>query len=228
MTGPAPLLCLVTDRRALAGARTEAAAMAALDAQCDEAIAAGIDYIQLREPDLDARRLVELARRLVARAHGAATIVLVNDRADVARLSGASIHLKSDGPPAARVRAWFDAPITVTRSAHHISEVAADPDVDAFVFGTVFPSQSKPPGTRVAGLAGLAAAAGAARGPVLAIGGITAANALACRQAGAAGIAGIGIFLPHGTVAGALGPMAAISTLRAAWSAPAGYNTPAQ
>lgn len=213
----APRLCLVTNRRALAGARTEAAVVAALEAQCDEAIGASIDYIQLREPDMDARDLLELARRLVARARGTATAVLVNDRADVAHLSGAGLHLKSDGPPAVRVRAMFDHPITLTRSAHQAPEVAAEPDADVFLFGTVFPSRSKPPGSPVAGLEGLSAAVRAGPTPVLAIGGVSAANAAACRQAGAGGIAAIGIFLPPGSVSGALGPAAAISALREAW-----------
>jgi thiamine-phosphate pyrophosphorylase len=213
----APRLCLVTDRRALAGARTDAAAIAALEAQCDEAIGAAIDYIQLREPDMDARDLLELARRLVARARGTATCVLINDRADVARLSGAGLHLKSDGPPAERVRAMFDHPITVTRSAHHAQEVAAERDADVFLFGTVFPSRSKPAGAPVAGLEGLSVAVRAGPRPVLAIGGVSAANAAACRHAGAAGIAAIGIFLPPGSVPGALGAAAAISVLREAW-----------
>jgi len=214
---PAPRLCLVTDRRALAGARTEAAAVAALETQCDQAIDAAIDYIQLREPDMDARDLLELARRLVARTRGTVTSVLINDRADVARLSGAGLHLKSDAPPGLRVRAMFDHPITLTRSAHHAPEVAADPDVDVFLFGTVFPSRSKPPGSPVAGLEGLAAAVRAGPAPVLAIGGVSAVNAAACRHAGAAGIAAIRIFLPPGSVPGALGPAAAISGLREAW-----------
>ena len=230
-SGPAPRLCLVTNRRALSGARTEAAALAALEAQCDEAIAAAVDYIQLREPDVEARDLVALARRLVARAHGSSTVVLINDRADVARLSGAGLHLKSDGPPASRVRSLFDAPVTLMRAAHHVHERAREPDADVWLFGTVFPSRSKPAGTPVAGLDGLAAAARVFRAPVLAIGGITPANAVACRQAGAAGIAAIRIFLPPGGVPGALGPAAAIEALRAAWrgSEPeALYNTPAQ
>ena len=214
---PAPRLCLVTDRLALSGARTPAAAVTALEAHCDEAIGAGIDYLQVREPDMDARALVELARRLVARARGTATSVLINDRADVARLSGAGLHLKSDGPPASRVRGLFDRPMALTRSAHHVPEVAADPDADVFLFGTVFQSRSKPPGSPLAGVEGLSAAVRATPKPVLAIGGVSAANAAACRQAGAAGIAAIGIFLPPGSVPGALGPSVAISALREAW-----------
>jgi thiamine-phosphate diphosphorylase len=215
---PAPRLCLVTNRRALPGARTEAAAVAALEAHCEQAIAAAVDYLQVREPDLDARTLAGLARRLVSRARGTATCVLINDRADVARVSGAGLHLKSDAPPAARVRALFDYPVTLSRSAHRADEVAAEPDADLFLFGTVFPSRSKPVGAPVAGLEGLAAAARAGRTPVLAIGGVTAGNAQACRQAGAAGLAAVGIFLPPGSGPGALGPIAAASALREAWS----------
>ena len=151
---PSPRLCLVTDRRALPGARTDAAALAALEAQCEEAIAAGIDDVQLREPDVDARTLAGLAARLVAGARGTSTRILINDRADVARVSGAGLHLRSDGPAATRVRTLFERPVTITRSVHRAEELAAERDVDAFLFGTVFPSRSKPPGTPVAGLTG--------------------------------------------------------------------------
>jgi thiamine-phosphate pyrophosphorylase len=69
--------------------------------------------------------------------------------------------------------------------------------VDYIIFGTVFDSASKAPGHTRTGLDGLAAAAAAARPvPVLAIGGVSAGTAPAIESAGAAGIAGIGLFLP--------------------------------
>lgn len=218
MIAPAlPRLCLVTDRRRL-GARTKEAALLALEAQCEEGLAAGIELLLLREPDLDARPYVTLATRLVARSAGASTTIIVSDRADVARASGAGLHLKSDGPPATRLRAFMGAATTIGRSAHDAGEIAGQHDVDYWLFGTVFSSGSKPAGWTASGEEALAAAVRVARAPLLAIGGVTAANAGACRQAGAAGVAGIEIFLPRGTSPGALGPAAAARALREAWS----------
>ncbi len=219
MTGAAPpKLCLVTDRRRL-GARTDDGALAALEAQCDEGLAAGIDVLVLRESDLDARVYVPLAARLVARALGTAAAVVVNDRADVAIAAGAGLHLKSDSPPATRVRTLVGHTTTIGRSAHRAGEIEAGQEgVDYWLVGTVFPSASKPDRSSVTGTSALSAAVSVARAAVFALGGITAANAAACRDAGAAGVAGIEIFLPRGTSPGALGPAEAVRTLREAWS----------
>ncbi len=214
----APTICLVTDRGRL-GARTDEGAIAAREAQCHEALAAGVDLLLLRERDLDARPYVALVTRLVASAAGTSTSIIVNDRADVARAAGAGLHLKSDGPPATRMRTFMGSASTIGQSVHDAGEIAAEQDdVDYWLFGTVFPSGSKPEGWRVAGSAALSAAAGVARAPVLAIGGVTTDHASLCREAGAAGVAGIEIFLPRGASAGALGPAEAVRALREAWS----------
>jgi thiamine-phosphate pyrophosphorylase len=217
----------VSDRRALMrGDSVEAThAINALERLCDEAIDAGIDLIQIRERDLEAGMLRDLAGRVASRARGTMTRVVVNDRADVALASGASgVHLRSDGPSVARVRALgglsgsSGSPWIVGRSVHASAEAAASADADYLLFGTVFPSASKGAGAPVAGVPALrdaVAASGAT--PVLAIGGITPAAVAACRAAGAAGVAAIGVFLPPGAAPGAMGPAAAARALRAAW-----------
>jgi thiamine-phosphate pyrophosphorylase len=105
--------------------------------------------------------------------------------------------------------------LLIGRSIHDSSE-AADA-ADFFVFGTVFTTSSKPADAPVAGLDALAAAARRSVVPVLAIGGVTPHRARTCREAGAAGVAAIGIFLPVGRSKNALGPYAAVSALRTAW-----------
>lgn len=196
-----PILCLVTDRRRTTpDARSLDAELSGLEAWLDQAVDAGIDLIQIRERDLEALPLYRLARRVVDRAHGTATRVVVNDRADVAIAAGAGgVHLRADGPEAAAVRALLPAGAVVGRSTHAIDEVARyAPAADYLLFGTLFESRSKPDGWRAAGRAGLegAVAAAAGRAPVLAIGGVTLDTARACAEAGAGGLAGIGLFLP--------------------------------
>lgn len=224
---PQPCLCLVTDRhRVDPGARTVRDEIAALEAWLDQAIDAGVDLIQIRERDLDAALLGRLVARTVARVGPArqaqqdrqtTTRVLVNDRADVVVAAGAhGVHLRGDGAPSSRVRELVGADALIGRSIHDPAETTDA--ADFFVFGTVFRTDSKPEGARVAGLDALAEAARRSSAPVLAIGGVTPALAAACRRAGAAGIAAIGIFLPPGRANNALGPSAAVAALHAAWN----------
>src|SRR5688572_3946777 len=100
------ILCLVTDRRRLG----EALGLPperwdeALRQQVGGAASAGIDYVQVREPDLEAGDLVELVRSLV-QITSKRTRILVNDRIDVAVAAGASgVHLKEQSILPAEVR----------------------------------------------------------------------------------------------------------------------------
>ncbi len=212
-----PCVCLVTDRRQLSpDARTTRDELDALEHWLDEAIGR-VDLIQVREPDLDARTLCGVASRVAARARGSGTAVIVNDRADVARAAGADgVHLRGDGPPAARVRTIAAPGWLIGRSVHAVEEARASDGADFLIFGTVFPTRSKPAATAVQGVDGLAAAVRGAGVPVLAIGGVDAARAEVCRQAGAAGVAAIGLFLPPGRAPAAIGIERAVDVLRRA------------
>ena len=193
-----PLLCLVTDRRALApAARTRTDELVALERQLDDAIAAGLSLIQIRERDLPARVLSEVAARVAARCRGTHTRLVINDRLDVAMsVTGAGVHLRSDGPPAETVRPLAGNRRIVGCSTH--DPVAPDRvrGADYLFFGTVFESASKPPGSPVAGLEALARACEGTSIPVLAIGGITPERVSGCRRAGAEGVAAIRLFIP--------------------------------
>lgn len=213
-----PVLCLVTDRRRAAPeAPTLHGQQRALIALIADAADAGVDLIQIREPDLDARALSGLVAAAVAVTRGSASRVVVNDRADVALAMGADgVHLRASGPSVARVRALGPAGWLVGRSAHSPAELAAAAAADYVVFGTVFGTDSKP-GVVPQGLAALAGAVRAVRAPVLAIGGVTADRARDCAAAGAAGVAAISLFLR--SAPGGAGPRAAVEMLRAAFNA---------
>lgn len=189
-----PFLYLVTDRGRLAGLGADP--LRALEAQLDAAVAAGVDVIQIRERDLEGRRLERLVAGVVNRAAGAPTRVIVNDRADVAESAGAhGVHLRSDGPDVGRVRARYPG-LLIGRSIHSAAEAMAHRDADYLLFGHVFATSSKP-GQPPAGVAGLReAVAAAAPCEVVAIGGIDASRAPSCISAGAAGVAAIDAFVP--------------------------------
>jgi thiamine-phosphate pyrophosphorylase len=172
-------------------------------------IADGVDLIQLREKDLPAAALADLARNFlkIIDSSSGPTRLLINSRLDVAIAAAAhGIHLTAapDEITPRQVRSLFAAaalpPPLITCSCHTLAEViqARENHADAILFAPVF-------GKSVAGgivspglgLEGLRAACDAgAPAAVYALGGVTLDNAPACVEAGAAGIAGIRLF--HG------------------------------
>jgi thiamine-phosphate diphosphorylase len=195
-----PILCAVTDRRRLP-------ILAHVAAAAD----AGIDWVQIREPDLPAAELYEVVRHAVAEVTGstsgspARTRIIVNDRLDVALAAGAhGVHLRGTSFDAARVRAAVatgsqgSTEFLIGRSVHSVDEALAAETgggLDYLIFGTVFPSTSKPEGHPVAGPEALRAAVAACRLPILGIGGITLENVDGIAATGATGVAAIGLFL---------------------------------
>jgi thiamine-phosphate pyrophosphorylase len=206
----APILCYVTDRRALRGAGDcgGADSPAPLVSSIERAISAGADWIQVREKDLDARPLEAVVRAAVKVSGGRARI-FVNDRLDVALAAGADgVHLGEASLPAARVAAWrADAgrpEFSIGVSCHSVDgvRIAERAGADYVFFGPVFATPSKAPYGSPQGIERLAAACSGARIPVVAIGGITESNAGECVAAGAAGIAAIRLFQEDGDLDG--------------------------
>jgi thiamine-phosphate pyrophosphorylase len=125
------------------------------------------------------------------------------------------VHLRSDGPPVARVRAVGPVGWGVGRSFHTVAEVPLHDSADYLLFGTVFESTSKASGAPVQGLAALRDAVRAAgtQTPIWAIGGVTPETAAACLDAGARGLAAIAAFLDGGAAPG--GVRARVEAMRA-------------
>ena len=190
--------CLVTDRRRLtAGGASADDARRLLLTQLVEAVEGGVDLIQVRERDLDAAQLAALVRDVVSLTRGSRTRVVINDRLDVALACGAGgVHLRGDSIPALHARRIAPAGFLIGRSVHAADEVPGAEGCDYLIAGTVFSSRSKGRDAPLLGLAGLQAVVRAARVPVLAIGGVTPDRFEEIAAAGAAGVAGIGLFLP--------------------------------
>jgi len=158
---------------------------------------AGVDWVQIREKDLSDTELYELARECAARISSMSTLLLVNGRPDIARAAGAhGVHLPSCSLSPASVRRIVPREFLVGVSCHDLAEVqcAEGEGADFAVFGPVFDTPSKRRFGPPVGVSELARACGAVSIPVLALGGVTIENASSCMDAGAGGLAGIGIF----------------------------------
>ena len=182
-----PVICLVTP-----GSDDTLATLARIRA----AVLAGVNLIQIREPRLTARDLVEFTRRACDAGQTSARVV-VNDRVDVAIAAGAAgVHLRGNSFGAARVRGVTRG-FVIGRSVHSVEEAVAVERAggcDYLIFGTVFESANKPAGHTVTGLPALRDVCSRIALPVLAIGGMTRERIADVRAAGAAGIAAIGLF----------------------------------
>ena len=191
------MLCLVTDRRRLAGAAASLADQRrCLVEQARHAVEARIDLIQLRERDLEARDLASLAHDLLAVTRGTPTRLVVNDRLDVALACGADgVHLRADSMPVAAARRLAPASFLVGRSLHSVDETVESAGADYVIAGTMFPTGSKPGAASHLGVEGLRAIAEAIASPVLAIGGVGEDDCEGIASAGAAGVAAIGLFI---------------------------------
>lgn len=139
-------------------------------------------------------------------------MLVVNDRVDVALAAGAGgVHLGGSGLPVEVARRLAPG-MVIGASVHSLEEALAAErsGADYLIFGHIFPTGSKP-GLAPRGLEALAEVCGRVRVPVLAIGGVTAANAALVRRAGAAGVAVMS------AVMAAPDPAAAVGELVNAW-----------
>ena len=181
---PDPPLLVISDRSQARRPLIEVAAAA---------FAGGCRWFSLREKDLPAEERCALLAELVAlgRPHGA-TVMAHDDIAAVLATGAAGVHLPGGGDPAAARKRLPRGLIGV--STHSAAEAAAmlHAGADYATLSPIFPTESKPDYGPALGLGALAAAAAAAPGPIIALAGITSANAAACLAAGARGIAVMG------------------------------------
>lgn len=190
-------LCLVTDRRRLAGANAASdCARRCLVAQMRHAVEAGIDLVQVRERDLEALELSAIVREMIDVARGSRTRVIVNDRLDVALACGADgVQLRGDSLPVHAARRLAPQHFLIGRSVHSVSEAVSADEADFLIAGTVFATPSKDDGSPLLGVEGLRAIVQSVRIPVLGIGGVNDASVVHVARAGAAGCAAIGLFM---------------------------------
>lgn len=207
-----PVLMLITDRN-LAGSED------ALVAAVREAVAGGVNAVQLREKDLSPGELLSLAVRL-REVIAERAVFVVNGSLEVALAAGADgLHLPESAPMIERP----ERPFIVGRSVHsrEAAQRAWAECSDYLIAGPVYETASHP-GMEPGGPALSEEITAAVGLPVLAVGGITAGRVEEVMRAGASGIAVISAVL------GARSPREAARELReavdSAWAAMKGVR----
>lgn len=199
--GDAPFLTVIPDPRFAPGATLEGIAAAAL--------AGGADAIQLRAKGLAAPELVAAGRRLARLCRDAGALLLVNDLPEVALACGADgVHVGPQDAAPAAARALLGPRALLGVSVYEEADLAAAAAAGAayVAVGAVFPTETKR--IAVVGLEGLRRWRALTRLPLVAIGGITAANVAAALAAGADAVAVVS------AVSGAADPAAATRELK--------------
>ncbi|WP_181705256.1 thiamine phosphate synthase [Chthonobacter rhizosphaerae] len=177
------------------------------------AVAGGVTLVQLRNPDLGGRALLDQAVALMDRLTPLGVPLVVNDRVDVAAAAGAAgVHVGQSDLPAEAARRILGPDAIVGLSiteAGQLSGVDAAA-VDYLGVGPVFATGTKPDAAAALGIDGLAAIVRASPLRTVAIGGIDGRNAEAVARTGVDGLSVVS------AISAAPDPAAAARALRAA------------
>jgi thiamine-phosphate pyrophosphorylase len=180
-----PPLYGITDARGARGlAPAEAARLLAR---------AGVSLVQVRDKCVSSRERLANARQAVRALEELGAVAIVNDRPDVALLSGArGVHLGEDDLPAAAARALLGGGALIGVSTHSPEAAALamdDAAVSYVALGPIFATGSKETPHAPLGLRAIEAAARAKKKPLVVIGGIAPEDVGACLAAGADSVA---------------------------------------
>ncbi len=164
----------------------------------ERAISGGVTCVQLRAKSLTDREHIALARRLKRTCAAAGVPFLVNDRLDIAMISGADgVHLGVDDLPPGEVRKVTPAGFLIGFSPETVDQIRSldTRAVDYLGVGPVFGTRTKGDAGPALGLDRFAERCAFSAVPVVGIGGINVDNAACVRDAGASGIAVVSAIL---------------------------------
>ena len=175
-------LYVITDRARAKGSLAEVVR---------EAILGGASVVQLRDKSATDEALIRQARKLLPLTRSAGIPLIINDRIEVAKKSGADgVHLGQEDASLKEARATLGKKAIIGRSTHSPEE-ALQAQADGFDYigvGPVFATPTKP-GYRTVGLGLVRFAAENIRTPFVAIGGIDEKNVSRVKKAGAKTVA---------------------------------------
>src|ERR1700682_4983386 len=152
----------------------------------------GVELIQYRNKKAPSRDLFEISLRLSTAMAQRDVRFIVNDRPDIALLSGAGgVHVGQEDLGVEEARAICGRPRWVGVSTHALEQLAAADrtSADYVAFGPIFPTTTKQNPDAVVGTELLRRARQLTRKPLVAIGGITLERAAEVFAAGADSLA---------------------------------------
>jgi thiamine-phosphate pyrophosphorylase len=189
---------LDTETLSARGILLETAAAAFLDG--------GAGILQLRHKGHWSRDVFAAARTVSRLCRESGVPLIVNDRADFALLLEAGLHVGQDDLPARDARRLMGPDATIGYSSHNPQQLCAagGEPVDYVALGPVFATASKRNPDPVTGVEEIQRCRTLLEQPLVAIGGITLANALDVLRAGADSVAVIAGLLPESPTAQSL------------------------
>jgi thiamine-phosphate pyrophosphorylase len=162
----------------------------------------GAELVQIRHKSASSKTLIESVEAVMEIAPAGFSVV-VNDRADVARLTNASgVHLGQQDLKPVLARRVLSAGQWIGCSTHNVDQaIQADQEpVDYIAVGPIFTTSTKEAADPTVGLSALREICSRVKKPVVAIGGITLDTARDVLQCGAASVAVIRDVLGHGDI----------------------------
>jgi thiamine-phosphate pyrophosphorylase len=159
----------------------------------------GARILQFRHKGFFSRDVFATLQTVAGLSRESGAMFVVNDRADIARLADAALHLGQDDLTPTDARRVVDAPKIIGFSTHNERQFrdALTEPVDYLALGPIFGTASKQNPDPVVGLEELRRLRFLTPRPLVAIGGITRANALSVFDAGADSVAVIGDLFPE-------------------------------
>jgi thiamine-phosphate pyrophosphorylase len=168
-------------------------------AAADAVLEAGAKILQYRNKQFFSRAAFDDASRIAELCRQANALFVINDRADVAMLLNAALHLGQDDLAPSDARRILPAGSIIGFSTHNEQQLRAGDlePVDYLAIGPIFTTASKVNPDPVVGLERLRALRALTRKPLVAIGGITRELAPQVFRAGADSVAVIGDLFPN-------------------------------
>ncbi|MEK7773638.1 MAG: thiamine phosphate synthase [Deltaproteobacteria bacterium] len=166
-------------------------------------LSGGARIVQLRAKDAAPRDALEASRIIREVTEKSGAIFIVNDRVDIAMISGADgVHLGQNDLPVAEVRRLLGPDRIIGLSTHDVKEAleAGPLGADYISLGPIFPTTTKKDAHPPRGLPLLSEIRKAVRLPIVAIGGITQENMEDVFKAGADSAAMISGILTQGDI----------------------------
>jgi thiamine-phosphate pyrophosphorylase len=168
-------------------------------AAAEALLEAGARILQFRHKGFFSREVFEEARVIAGLCSGAGAVFVVNDRADIAKLLNAALHVGQDDLAPQDARKLMPLPTIIGFSTHNERQLRdADREpVDYIAIGPIFQTASKENPDPIVGVERLRGLREVTKKPLVAIGGITRETAPSVFEAGANSVAIIGDVFPE-------------------------------